>query len=174
MKGKEKPSRKETETMNKKTFEWHGKKHYFLGNDSDGIGMYYVESKFDCDWYWGIGYIQQFSNNRNPQRSADIITHTHWDYLFQMEEERHGRRHVDAFNAIFHDSPFTNDEKWKIMELMNALYTARKYSDMLHIGGGNYTLNPCKDVIKNEEEYKRINEVVIPAMLNALYAILEG
>lgn len=31
-------------------------------------------------------------------------------------------------------------------------------------GGSHYTTNPLKELIKNEEEVKRINEVVLPAI----------
>lgn len=70
------------------------------------------------------------------------------------------------------DSPFTEKEKWKILEIMKSLYIARKYSDFLYCGGAHYTENPVKNVIKNNEEYQRINNVVIPALLEELENIL--
>ena len=58
------------------------------------------------------------------------------------------------------------------MEIMRTLYTLREYSDTLHRGGSHYTSNPCKDIIKNEDEYKRINEVLIPSLLKEVYKLL--
>ena len=43
---------------------------------------------------------------------------------------------------------------------------------MIYRGGAHYTKNPCADIIKNSEEYKRINESVIPSLLKKLYQIL--
>lgn len=159
--------------MNKHIIEWHGHKYYFIGVNEYGRKAYYQESTFDCDWYWGIGYIETFTNNKNPELSRDIECHTHWDYLFD-EKAKERIYHTDAFKAIFPENPFTDKEQWKILELMKALYTARKYSDMLHRGGSCIAENPCKDLIKNNKEYTRINEKVIPALLEKLYSILEG
>lgn len=159
--------------MNKHIIEWHGKKYYFIGINKHGRKMYYVKSTFDCGWYWGIGYIVEFTNNRYPEMSKDYQTWTHWDSLFD-EKAKQKLYFVDAFKAIFPDNPFTNNEQWQLLEIMQSLYTSRKYSDMLHSGGSHITSNLCKDVIEDNEEYTRINEKVIPALLEKLYSILEG
>lgn len=149
--------------MNKKTFTWHGKKYYLIGT-KDGEDMYLEQARFDCGWYWGLGYIETFTNRRHPERSADISSHTHFDVLF--------RKYSDFVDDL--ETPFTKEEKWKIYEIMQSLYTARKYSDMLHCGGAHITTNPAKETIQDDAEYKRINEVMIPAMLEELYKIMEG
>lgn len=154
--------------MEKKVITWHGRKFYLLGRDHDGIYHWIEEGSFDCDWYWGIGYIKTFSNNKNPHLSNDIRSHNHFDFLFL-------KGNVDAFDRIksfFDETPFSDKEIWKICELMNAMYIARHYSDMLHRHGSGYTTNPVRDVVTNDTEYKRINEKVIPVMLNALYEIM--
>ncbi len=78
----------------------------------------------------------------------------------------------DLFNDFFEETTFTDKEVWKILELMKAAYTARRYSDMLHSGNAGMTENPIKDVIKGMDEYKRINNIVIPSLMNELYKIL--
>ena len=148
--------------MNKKTFTWHGKKYYLIGT-KDGEDMYLEQASFDCQWYWGLGYIETFTNKRHPERSADISSHSHFNLEFP---------HYTDFMDL--DAPYTESEKWKIYEIMRSLYTAREYSDMIHIGGSHFTSNPAKDIIQDDAEYKRINEVVIPAMLEELYKIMEG
>ena len=80
----------------------------------------------------------------------------------------------DAFKAFFKVTPFTDKEIWKIVELMQSFYTARRYSDMLAIGGAHYTANPASETIKSPEEYNRINNKVIPAIMTELYKILGG
>ena len=156
---------------NKRCFSWHGKKYYYIGQDETGTAYYYEESCFDCSWYWGIGYIESFTNNRNPEISKDISCHTHFDSLMK-EQNRKNLYHNDAFKAAFPINPFTDKEIWTILEIMNSLYTARRYSDMLHTKGSHITSNPCKNIIASETEYKRINEIVIPGLLNELYKIM--
>ena len=158
--------------MNKHVLKWHGHNYYFIGINEHNRKMYYVESTFDCNWYWGIGYIVEFTNNNNPAMSRDYKTWTHWDSLFN-EKAKERMYHIDAFKAIFPKNPFTEKEQWKILEIMQSLYTARKYSDMLHARGSHITSNPCNEIIENNKEYTRINEKVIPALLANLYNILE-
>ena len=153
-----------------RTFSWKGKKYYYLGI-LDGEPAYLEESKFDCEWYWSIGYIEGFTNKRHPERSADISYHTHFEYLMSRNRNQNW---FDAFKSTFVSTPLTDQEIWMVVELMKSLYTARRYSDMLHLGGSNYTTNPAKEKIMGGTEYKRINEVVIPAMLSELYKILGG
>ena len=50
-------------------------------------------------------------------------------------------------------------------ELMKSIYTLREYSDFIYRGGAHITSNPCKNDIKNDDEYKRINKVIIPSLL---------
>ena len=154
--------------MKKKVITWHGRKFYLLGRDHGGKCHWIEEGRFDCDWYWGIGYIKTFSNNTRPQLSKDWLSHNHFDTMFL-----NGNWNVfDRIKWFFAETPFSDKEIWKICELMNAMYIARNYSDMLHRNGSGCTTNPVRDVIANDAEYKRINEKVIPAMLNSLYEIM--
>lgn len=154
--------------MKKQTIVWHGRKYFLLGRDKDGTKYFLEEARFDCGWYWGIGYVETFTNNRNPALSRDISSHTHFDSLFLNRNVRSR----DAFKALLPENPFTDNEVWKILELMGSAYIARNYSHMLHCGGAHYTSNPAKDIIACETEYKRINEDVIPTILAKLYEII--
>lgn len=154
--------------MNKHMFTWHGKKYFLLGQDHEGIKYYLENAHFDCNWYWGIGYIESFSNNRNPAISRDIRSHEHFD------SKVFGKNKCcfDVFKELFPVNPFTDKEIWNICELMKSAYTARHYSDMLHTGGAHITTNKAKDKIRNDKEYKRINEITIPGILDELYSIM--
>lgn len=157
--------------MKKQTTHAFGKKIYFLGETPDGKKHWLEEARWDCEWYWGGGYIETYTNNSNPSRSRDIESHQHFDSLFLKKS----KCAFDAFNEYFSQHPFTNKEVWLICELMRSFYIAREYSDMLHIGGAHYTTNPAKDTIKSEEEeYQRINTHVIPKIMQELYTILGG
>ena len=145
-----------------------GKDVYLLGKDKDGTLYWLNGASWDCDWYWGLGYIETYTNNKNPNKSRDIKSHQHFDSLF-FNGPSHG---FDNFKNYFIETPFNDNEIWRIMEIMKTLYTLREYSDTLHRGGSHYTSNPCKDIIKNDDEYNRINNVVIPALNKELYKIL--
>jgi hypothetical protein len=154
--------------MKKETFIAFGKKVFLLGKDPDGIKYFLESATWDCSWYWGGGYIETYTNNSRPDLSKDIISHQHFDELFFK-----GKKNAfDLFNEFFNEHPFTSSEVWKICELMKSFYVARSYSDMLYCGGAHYTTNPARDEIKADEEYKRINEKVIPRIMNELYKIL--
>lgn len=157
--------------MNKYSFTWHGKKYYLLGEDADGERYYLEQAQWDCGWYWGGGYVETFTNRIFPHRSEDISSHQHFDGLFLKNPRLNG---FDAFKMFFKETPFTDKELWVILELMKSFYTARNYSDFLHIGGAHYTTNPCKETIVNDTEYTRINASVIPALMEELYKILGG
>lgn len=154
--------------MKKRKDHAFGKDIYLLGKDEEGI-LYWLESaKWDCNWYWSIGHVETYTNNINPCKARDISSHQHFDNLF-FNGLSNG---FDNFKSFFSETPFNDNEIWKILEIIKSLYTLRKYSDMLHIGNSQYSSNPCKEIIKNEEEYQRINEVVIPTLNKELYKIL--
>lgn len=160
----------------KRVFEWHGDTYYYLGTATDGTNYFYQKAKFDCGWYWGIGYVESFTNNNYPWRARDIDSHTHFDYLMEQQMHPYGGRMgwFDGFKNIFHETLLKDSEIWKVLEIMKSLYTARAYSDMLYRGGSHYTSNPVAGTIKNDAEYERINKVVIPALSEKLYSILDG
>lgn len=159
----------------KHVINWHGKSYYFLGQDAYGENYWLEQANWDCGWYWGGGYVETFTNNRNPEKSRDVSSHQHFDGLFFKGPE-HG---FDKFRKLFGypavtggRTPYLDSEVWKICELMKAFYLARNYSDMIYCGGAHYTNNPVAEIIKNEAEYKRINNEVIPAIIEALYKIM--
>ena len=132
-------------------------KSYFLGYtkvNGRRSAIYLRTPSWDCGWYWGLGYC--FGGG---------YSHTHFDSLFPL--------YKDFFEL---ETPFTEKEMWLIYELMTELYTLRKYADMMHMGGAHITdSNKAlrSDALSNEHEYKRINEVLIPAVWSELKAILE-
>ena len=154
--------------MNKKTARAFGKNVYLLGKDADGVYYWLEEGSFDCGWYWGFGYVEMYTDNKRPDWSEDIDSHQHFNGMFF----NHNKNAYDAFKDFFADSVLTDDELWKLVELMKSFYIAREYADMLYCGGAHYTGNPAKDIIKNDDEYNRINKVVIPAIMQKVYKLL--
>ena len=156
---------------NKYKMNKFGKVCYYLGQDANGTNYFLEAATWDCSWYWSGGYVETYTNNKNPAIADNIASHQHFDVLFFNNPLKNG---FDAFKEFLTVNPFTDSEIWKICELMKSFYIIRNYSDTLHRGGAHYTSNPAADVIKNENEYKRINKTVIPAIMKELYSILEG
>ena len=69
--------------------------------------------------------------------------------------------------------PLTNKELWKLCELMESFYISREYADFSNRGGANYSENPCKALIQNKEINEHINKVVIPAICQEVYNLLD-
>ncbi len=96
--------------MRKYVMHKFGKDCYLLGTDSDGIKYFLESGSFDCEWYWGFGYVETYTNNRIPHLSRDIASHQHFDGLFFNNPRKNG---YDAFKEFFAETPLTNDEIWK-------------------------------------------------------------
>lgn len=137
---------------------------YLLGT-KDGESFYLEKASWDCNWYWGLGYVESYRGKDTSDRSWR--SHQHFDTLFLQN-----RMYADGFRDFFDDTPLSNEEIWKLLELMKSAYIAREYSDMIYRGGAHYTENPCNEIIKNDIEYDRINRVVIPSIMNRVYELL--
>lgn len=154
--------------MKKTTVRAFGKNVYLLGEDSDGVYYWLEEGSWDCDWYWGFGYVETYTNNKYPDLANDIDSHQHFDIMFFNQKQNA----YDVFKDFFANSVLSDDELWKLVELMKSFYIAREYADMLHRGGAHYTGNPAKNTIQNTDEYNRINKIVIPAIMQEVYKLL--
>lgn len=151
--------------MNKEARKVNGKWQFLLGM-KDGESYWLEQASFDCSWYWGLGYIDHYVGNGRADRSWSGFTH--FDYLFFNGPSDY----KTMFNNFFDETPFTSDEVWQILELMKSAYTCRKYSDMLHTGGSHITSRVRVDLIKNDAEYGRLNNAVIPTIMNEVYKLM--
>lgn len=155
--------------MKKRTIKVFGETSYLLGKGKDGDMYYLVEPKWNCGWYWGMGYIHSYTNNSQPMRSKDIATHTHFDYVFFHEKNGY-----DNFKEFFTETPLADKEIWTLMELMKSAYILRNMSNMTYRGGAYYTENPCAELLKDIPEYQRINDVLLPAIFEQVRNLLAG
>ena len=123
----------------------------------DNNRYYLRKPTFDCGWYWGLGYL-----------ATGRGSHLHFDSYFK------DKPFYDAW-IDFEDTPFTKDEAYIIADYMRQLYTLREMADMLHCGNTNVTGNAKaleQFAEQNEAEYKRICNVLIPTVWNALVDVL--
>lgn len=153
--------------MKKQVIEKFGKKYYLLGTrKEDHKKVWLEEGSFDCDWYWGVGYVEVFNNNY-----TDIDEHTHFDSLFLKTNI------YDSFTDYFKDTTLSNNEIWQLLELMNTIYQLRNISDTIHQKGSHITSNSTEKDIFDEDIYKnmydKINDKDIPKLLEQVYKMLE-
>jgi hypothetical protein len=140
---------------------------YLLGKNEDGEYVWLEEASWDCDWYWGFGYLETYTNNEDPSMSRDINSHSHFDGL-----DKNCNNESYPIPKEFVETTLTKDEWWKMRELMNTFYIMREYSDTINRGGAHQTSNPISDLIKNDKEYERINKVVLPKLFKEVYKLL--
>ena len=154
------------EIMAKKTTNRFGK-HFLLGF-GNGTTVYIQRPKFDCGWYWGFGYLHTYTNRNCPELSKDLSTHTHFDTAFPTYDTFL----LNCDKSRLDKSVLRESEMWQLYELFKSAYKAREYSDMLHTHGAHITTNPCADVLENDAEYKRINNVVLPTIFMQIELLL--
>jgi len=57
--------------------------------------------------------------------------------------------------------------------LFKTFYLLREVAGMYNRGSSHFANNTCSDVIKNPKEVTRINEIILPAIFEEMYIILE-
>lgn len=154
--------------MKRKTVRVFGETSYLLGKGKDGTFYYLVEPTWDCGWYWGLGYVHSYTNNTQPTRSRDISSHKHFNSMFLDKDLYHG------FKEFFVETPLADREIWKLLELMQSAYTMRSMADMCCTGGAHITSNPCAELLRDKVMYKRINDVLLPAVFEQVRNLLAG
>ena len=140
------------EILEKEKIQVFGKTYYLLGKGIDGDKYYLQKATFDCDWYWGGGYIDTFDRTK-----TDINCHTHYD---SGDINGYKFANYDEFNKAFEITTLTEKETWRFHELMRTFYTARKAMDMSHRGSSHITNNPLTELIKNDDIYNHFDKVI--------------
>lgn len=146
-----------------------GKDIYLLGV-RNGTHYWLEEPKWDCNWYWGFGYIETYTNDKYPERARDIESHQHFNQFFTGNNN--GCTGFDAFVEFFDETPFTEDEIWQLIELMKSFYTCREMADLTYWGGSHYTTNAASNELHDKDMCDNINRIKIPAIFKALKSIL--
>ena len=161
---------KKSNLMKKQKLTIFGKENYLLGKDADGTKYFLLQPSWDCEWYCGFGYVRTYTNNANPQRSKYMKSHQHFDGLFFNDPNE------DCFRKFrrFFVPPYVLPEKdiWTLLELMKSVYIASEYAEMLFVGGAYLTTNPVAEIIKCKEEWERINQEIIPALMGQVAQLL--
>jgi hypothetical protein len=98
-------------------------------------------------------------NNNNIEKKV-------WEYRFVDL--------YDGFKEHFGDSlMIRRSNLWEFAELFETFYKLQGIAEVYNRGGSHLTTNPCKDLIINQDEVKRINEVILPAIFEEIYRIID-
>ena len=155
--------------LEKRVENRRGQKIFLLGKaKEDGKFYWLVESSWDCEWYWGLGYVASYTNSNNPSIAKDIRTWNHFDSMFLQ----YGHNALDKFEEFFEEMTIDEKEQYKLWELMETCYTLKKTAELTHLGGSHITTNPCKELLKDNDMYEKINKVMLPAVFKEVYKLL--
>ena len=142
---------------------------------SDGATIYISKPKWDCGWYWGFGYLG------NENEHYHLSAYQEKDHFFTLEggsfKSITEKRNICMPDALLADYDLnTNIEKsiWTFCELILTAYALKETAEVLGRGGSYITTNPCAELIKNVEEAKRINKIVLPTIFDSIQKLIEG
>lgn len=154
---------------------------YLLGADADGINYWLEAPSWDCGWYWGFGYVETYTNNKNPSISKDINSHEHIESSFMGKSQKYDSTKGCFIDGEYihniYDSPrlssktFTKEEGWELSELFNQFYFLKEAA--ANFGRGKCHIAETKaPKWENKELSKEINEKHIPAVTARILEIL--
>jgi len=140
--GKIKEEIKETQSYNKKD------DLCILGEE-----LFLDKHSWDCDWYWGFGYI----GNKNLHTHAEVFIN---ELIWSDVED------------VFKESIFkNNNDFWVFKDLLKQAYALKKTADVYKYGGNCFIKEGLTDIIKSKKKNEEINKD-LEKVLNTLWKFL--
>ena len=102
----------------------------------DGESCFLSKHSWDCDWYWGFGYV----GNRNR--------HYHIESLIGKETD---------VNIVFSDPFLTQKAWWIARDLFIQAYALKNAAEVYRYAGNQITEIGITDVLKCQEKADQIN-----------------
>ena len=155
--------------MKKQTTIAFNKKIYLLGADAEGTKYWLEAPSWDCDWYWGFGYVETYTNNNYPNRSRDINSHQHFDSLFLNDSKVNA---FDAFKEFFKETTLNEKEIWLLVDYMYSFYALKRAAGILSMGYSHMTEKAKLSEVQSTEMSKEINEKILPAIFKQIDILL--
>ena len=143
-------------------------KHYLLGINQDGEYVWLEEPSWDCGWYWGFGYLHTYTNNKQPERSKDLNSHTHFDSQF-LNGPACSR---DMFKKYFKSTVLTDSEIWELVDYMKTFYTLKSVAELFKHGYSYQTERAKIEGLKSEEQQDLVNKVWLPEVFERVKKLL--
>ena len=151
--------------MKKEIKTFFGKKNYLLGIGEDNKKIWLVEPSWDCDWYWGFGYLETYTRRFGQ---TDIDMHTHFDCLGKEKNQNY----YDAFKEYFKETTLADNEIWKLCDYMKTFYTLRKTAELFRHGNSWYTGQATIEELKRTDIENEINKKMLPKLFEEIDKLL--
>ena len=137
----------------------------YLGKDKDTAEEVYLNGfSWDCDWYYGGGYLSYYKGIRQT-------VHTHFNATF-LNSKINGEYGIwKSLDSFLNDAQFNEIEWWRIKDLYKQFYSLKNAAETFQFGGHciGEGRNP-KEI--NKDMADRINthiqDVIIPEIVKAL------
>lgn len=142
--------------MEKTIINYNGKKGFLLG-EYNGEKLYLLEASWDCNWYWGFGYIETKSS------------HSHYNNFVWHEKDGKFIYHINDIKDF--KSVLSDNEAWQLSDLMKTFYTLKATAELYHIGNSHFTKTSVN--LKNIKKEKNINKKELPKIFEAIYNLLK-
>ena len=162
-------------TLDKRTEEAFGKKVYLIGIDVNGDYIWLEAPKWDCGWYWGFGYIETYTNNKHPEKSNDISSHSHFNHCIAGYKHKDGEYiHHPHANPDLAITTLTPRESWLLAEYMKTFYTLSESAEVFGRGGSHVcSESPAqKNIIKDDAICEKINKKMLPELFKLIDNLL--
>jgi hypothetical protein len=122
-----------------------------LGKTAEHGVIYLEKHRWECDWYWGFGYV---GNNH---------CHFHFESFLGSETDIH---------KIFDETPLTQLQWWVLRDLFIQAYTLKKAAEVYQYGGHQIDRVICR-VIGDKKKAEMLNHD-LELVLNRIWQLLQG
>jgi len=128
-----------------------GKMRPNVGTLADSESLYLTKHTWDCNWYWGFGYI---GNSR-----------CHFQFSSFLETPK-------LASEIFKSTNITDADWWIIRDLFVQAYALKKAAEVYRYGGHQTNHAGITDIIKDTDIGVRLN-ADIKKILDVLWGFIE-
>lgn len=130
------------------------KEGYYLGVNQYDEKVYLEKPSWDCDWYWGFGYLEAYD------KYGKWCSHTHFD-----SDILHGQKDCFSnFKAYFKETPLTDDEIYELCDYMRTFYILRDVAELYKHGYSWITHRAYIDILEDKDFYNLINKKQLPEL----------
>lgn len=149
--------------MEKEIATYFGKKNYLIGKGKDDKNVYLVAPSWDCDWYWGFGYLETYTRRYGQ---LDIDMHTHFSSLGEQ------KNYFDGFKEYFKETPLNDNEIWTLCDYMKTFYTLKETAEIFKHGYSWYTEKAKIDDLQRTDLENEINQKMLPQLFEKIDKLL--
>src|SRR4028119_1963364 len=117
---------------------------FLLGINDEGRQVWLRAESWDCDWYWGFGYLASFG------------CHSHFDSLVGFMHEGKYIHHLNE-SPKMRETVLTDAEAGDRCDWMKSFYALKATAEIFHTGNSHLTTSKAVN-LKHEDFGKVINQ----------------